>query len=230
MNLLRLVGDESAAIDAVLQSPRFVRDVSSGKPRLTGHGRKFPVEILTDDEVRKLMAACSRRAVTGIRNKALIALLYRSGLRCSEGLALFPKDIDLDAGTVRVLHGKGDQARTVGIDEGAAALIREWLDKRAGIIGDQQARVFCTLTGRPVQSSYVRQMMPRMARRAGIDKRVHAHGLRHTHACQLAEESVPMNVIQRQLGHSNAATTSRYLDHIAPIKVIEAIKSRTWKP
>ncbi|MFG0314666.1 MAG: tyrosine-type recombinase/integrase, partial [Phycisphaerales bacterium] len=76
--------------------------------------------------------------------------------------------------------------------------------------------------------AYVRRMLPRMARRAAIEKRVHAHGLRHTHAAQLASEGVPINVISRQLGHSNVGTTSRYIDHISPTQVIETMRARDW--
>jgi integrase/recombinase XerD len=64
--------------------------------------------------------------------------------------------------------------------------------------------------------------MPRLARRAGIEKRVHPHGLRHTHAAELALEGQPMNLIQAQLGHSSLATTSRYLAHIAPAELVHA--------
>ena len=91
------------------------------------------------------------------------------------------------------------------------------------------APLFCTLRGGAVAASYVRELLPRMASRAGIDKRVHPHGLRHTHAAELAAEGVPLNVIQRQLGRSNAATTSRYLDHIAPQQVIETMRGREWR-
>jgi integrase len=74
----------------------------------------------------------------------------------------------------------------------------------------------------------VRALFKRLGKKAGIEKRVHAHGLRHTHAAQLAEEGVRMNVIQRQLGHSSLATTSRYLEHISPTDVIEANRKREW--
>ncbi len=77
-------------------------------------GRKLPPEVLTADEVRALMDACSKRAPTGIRNRALIVLLYRGLLRIDEALSLKPKDLNRAAGTVRVLHGKGDKSRTVG--------------------------------------------------------------------------------------------------------------------
>jgi integrase len=65
--------------------------------------------------------------------------------------------------------------------------------------------------------------------KAGIEKRVHAHGLRHTRAAELAREGVPMNVIQAQLGHSNLGTTSRYLAHIAPAEVIRVMQGREWE-
>ena len=155
-------------------------------------------------------------------------MLYRAGLRISEALALFPKDLDAEAGTIRVLHGKGDKARVVGLDAGAWAILEMWLDKRtaAGISG--RAPVFCTLKGKPVKPGYVRTLMPRLARRAGIEKRVHAHGLRHTHAFELAGEGTPLHVIQAQLGHSSVATTDRYIRHLNPAAVVDAMKGRAW--
>ena len=85
-------------------------------------GRSFPVEVLSDEEVKALIRACSNRAPTGIRNRALIVVLYRGGSRLAEALALQPKDVDPDRGTLVVLHGKGDRRRTVGIDSGAMAI------------------------------------------------------------------------------------------------------------
>jgi site-specific recombinase XerD len=191
-------------------------------------GQRYPAEILTSDEVRALLQSCSGRAPTGIRNRALIAALYRGGLRISEALALRPKDLDRDAGTVRVLHGKGQKARTVGFDPAGFALIERWLDKRAAQGINGRAPIFCTLDGKPLKTAYVRALLPRLAGKAGIEKRVHAHGLRHTHAAELAREGVPMNVIQMQLGHSNLGTTSRYLAHIAPAEVIRVMQGREW--
>jgi len=77
-----------------------------------------------------LRAACSRRAPTGIRNRALLAVLFRSGLRIFEALALFPKDLDLAGGSLRVLHGKGDKARTAPLPSDAAEAVDRWLDCR----------------------------------------------------------------------------------------------------
>ncbi len=196
-----------------------------GKPRRHKH---LPPEVLTDEEVSKLMRACSHRAPTGIRNRALIALLYRSGLRINEALSLFPKDLELEKGTVRVLNGKGGRSRTIGIDHGAASVVQRWLDMRPtlGINGRQP--VFCTLTGETMSASYVRVMLKRVAFKAGVEKRVHAHGFRHTHAAQLRAEGVDIAIISRQLGHTNITTTARYLDHIAPTAVIDTMRNRYW--
>ena len=190
------------------------------------------------DEVRALIKACSNRAPTGIRNRALLVLLYRGGLRLSEALRLYPKDLDRDAGTVTVLVGKGGKRRTIGLDPGAFAVVERWLDKRAALGINGLAPLLCTLRGQPVASAYVRGLMPRLARRVGIEKRVHPHGLRHTHAAELAFEGVPMNAIQAQLGHSSLATTSRYLAHIAPGRVgqgdagahLDPVTPQGWRP
>lgn len=191
-------------------------------------GKRYPAEILTDAEVHGLIKACSRRAPTGVRNRALIVMLYRGGLRLSEALALMPKDLDEEAGTVRILNGKGAKARTIGLDPAAFVFIQRWLDVRhkRGING--KARLFCTLRGQTLDSSYVRHLFRRLGEKVGIEKRVHPHGLRHTHAAQLAMEGCPLNLIQQQLGHSSLATTSRYLEHIAPQQLIETMRHRPW--
>ena len=140
-------------------------------------GKRFPVEILTADEISQLIKACSNRAPTGIRNRALIVIMYRAGLRLSEALALKSKDVDAKAGSVTILHGKGDKRRTAGLDPGAIAVISRWLDKRKELGLTGRAKVFCTLSGRPLHASYVRTALHRLGKKAGIEKRVHPHGL-----------------------------------------------------
>jgi site-specific recombinase XerD len=191
-------------------------------------GRSYPVEVLTGDEVRALIRACSIRAPTGIRNRALIVVLYRGGLRLGEALGLQPKDVDPEAGTLTVLHGKGDRRRTVGIDPGAMAMVMRWVDVRRALDVSSRGRLFCTLSGGPLFPSYVRTLLPRLADKAGVEKRVHPHGLRHTHAYELMMEGVPVPIIQQQLGHTSLATTDRYLRHIAPADVIDAMQQREW--
>ncbi len=192
-------------------------------------GQKLPPEPLAEEEVRALLKACSSRAPTGIRNRALIIVMYRGGLRLGEALQLKPKDLDAKKGTIRVLHGKGDKSRLVGLDEGGWAIVQRWLDRRKELGITLRRHVFCTLDGRPLQKAYVRALLPRLGRRAGIEKRVHAHGLRHTHAFELANEGHPLHVIQAQLGHASLAVTDRYIRHLAPQQVVEAMRSREWR-
>jgi site-specific recombinase XerD len=192
-------------------------------------GRKLPAELLTADDVRALLAACSTSAPTGVRNRALLTVLYRAGLRLDEALTLTPADVDVGGGVVRVGHDLGRQ-RLVGIDAAALALVEEWLAVRADLGLAGAAPLFCTLSGGPLHPAYVRQLLPRLADKAGIGKRVHAQGLRHTHAAELAAEGLPAEVIQEQLGHESLASTDRYLRRVPPKDRIGALQRRQWSP
>jgi site-specific recombinase XerD len=191
-------------------------------------GRRYPAEVLTADEVRGLLKACSRRAPTGIRNAAAIAVMYRGGLRLGELLALKPKDVDAKSGSVAILHGKGDRRRAVGLDPTAMALVMRWLDRRKTLGIGPRSPLFATLDGRPLKPSYLRTLLPRLAQKAGIAKRVHPHGLRHSLAFELMMEGKPVVLIQQTLGHASLSTTARYLSHLAPKDVIEAMRAREW--
>jgi site-specific recombinase XerD len=163
-----------------------------------------------------------------MRNAALIATIYRTGLRISECLSIQPKDLDANAGSIRVLNGKGGTTRTVGMDPGAWALLQLWLDRRGALSINGRSLVFCTLQGGPLKTSYIRSLLPRLARKAGIERRVHAHALRHSFAYELAAERTPINVVQLVLGHANLATTDTYLRHINPTTAIQTLRSRSW--
>jgi site-specific recombinase XerD len=202
--------------------------------------RRLPPEVLTDGEVWALLDACGRFTPVGLRNRALITLMYRAGLRVSEALALEPKDVDLENGVIRVLHGKGDRSRTVGLDPGAGAVVAAWVAERAraglgppsgtvsGRRGQPRSPLLCTAYGTPLTTGYVRRLMKRLGQQAGIAKRVHAHGLRHTHAAELRSEGVDVGIISRQLGHRSLLTTIRYLDHVQPTAVVDAMRARAW--
>ena len=187
-------------------------------------------DILDGDEVRKLLAQCSRKAPTGIRDRALLVVMYRAGLRVSEALDLKPSDIDYQHGTIRVLHGKGDKARTVAIDDGGLAEVQVWVAKRAELGIGNRAKLFCTLRGTPLSANQVRQMVKRRAgeRHAKIAKRVHPHGLRHAYAVEMSREGKSLKTIQDQLGHSSIATTDVYLRGLGSEDALREAKNRTW--
>lgn len=183
----------------------------------------LPIEPLTRGEVDALLAQCSLRAPTGVRNRALIQTLHRCGLRCQEALDLLPRDIDLDAATMRVRHGKGDKARVVGLPADCAAGLALWLGVREATGGQP---VFCKLDGGPIDPSYVRHLFKRLAVKAGVEKRVHPHGLRHTFAHELEREGQPLTVIRDALGHSSLSVTDRYLRPISGKAVTDAMRVR----
>lgn len=195
---------------------------------MTSKGKKYPPEPLSPDEARSLIGACSKRAPSGLRNRALLAVLYRAGLRVSEALGLMPKDCDVQTGALRILKGKGGTTRTVGLDAGAWSILQLWLERRRQLGINGRAPVFCTLRGSALSTAYVRAMVRRIGRKAKIEKRVHPHGLRHSHAFELANENVAIHVIQSQLGHGSVATTSRYISHLHPTAVVQAIRAREW--
>lgn len=194
-------------------------------------GNRYPAEPLTHGEISRLLGACGR-GPAGLRNRALIIVMWRAGLRCDEALSLELRDVDRANGTVRVRHGKGNRARTVGMDPQAFAVVERWLDLRArlGIAGG--APVFCTYShgscGRKLGGPYVREMIKRVGRRAGIEKRVHCHGLRHTHATELMREGKSLKLIQMQLGHSSLGVTDRYIHGLYQAEVIDAMQARHW--
>ena len=189
-------------------------------------GGKYPAEVLTTDEVAAIIARCSAKAPTGIRNRALLTLLARSGLRVSEVLALRTGDVNLTAHTVRVLHGKGDKATTRGFHPTATDTLARWMDTRK-TLGLRNGPLFCTLAGRPLHAQYVRILLHRLGTQAGVDKRVHPHGLRHTFAWELEQAGVPVSVISALLGHSSIAVTARYLKHLTNHQAVAALEAVT---
>ena len=196
-------------------------------------GKLLPPEVLTEVEIRALIGACSTRGITGHRNRALLAILWRTGVRISEALELRPHDVDFKNGTVRVRLGKGLKPRTTVLsDLDALPLIERWLEERGKLAAvGQGVPLLCTLKGTPTDPSYARHLLPRLAKRAGLERRVHPHGLRHTHAADLALAGVPILAIQQQLGHASLVTTSNYLRRVGVrLDLARMIRPRMIRP
>lgn len=194
-------------------------------------GRRFPIEILTPTEVSAILNGFRNPQTrpSSIRNRAIVATLYRTGTRINETLHLREKDIFWDEGMIRVLFGKGQKSRTVGIDDGALDFIRKWITVRRRLGFPEAAPLFCSTTkGLLLSHSTFSTSLKAAARRAGVLKRVHPHGFRHTFAFELVMEGVPLPMIQVQLGHMWATSTCVYIAHIAPADVVARIRSRTW--
>jgi integrase len=186
---------------------------------------KYAAESYTRGEMKALIKACDMFKRPE-RMRALIALMWRAGLRLDEALSLRPIDVDDEYKTIRVLKGKGSKARTVAIDDYGLQLIDDWLALREAEPGSP---LVCTGTGGKISQSWVRTVLPKLGAAAGVDRRVHAHGFRHTFTVELVREGVPMPLIQRLLGHSSLGTTSAYVASIAPEEALDAVRWRRYE-
>lgn len=195
-------------------------------------GNRYPATPPTPAEMLRILEACGG-GKTGVRNRALLTTLWRSGLRISEALDLRPFHVSFDHCTITVESGKGSKYRVVGTDQGCLEAVQDWLVSRSRLLLDQErAPLFCTVSlpvpGGRLHSAYVRELCRDLARKAVVPHRVAPHQLRHAHAVELARERTPMHLIQRQLGHGNLGTTATYLSSIAPQEVIDYISRREW--
>ena len=189
-------------------------------------GIRYPADPPRVEEIVSLMRQAGP-GIHGVRLRGLIVVLWRAGLRISEALSLAERDLDPARGALLVRNGKGGKRRAVGMDEWGWEQLRPWLDLRARMpIG----ALFCVIDGptcgRPWSGPAARTQLRRLALDAGVRRRFAPHQLRHAHAVEMAREGVPLNVIQRQLGHADLGVTSVYLQGVDNTEVISAVHSR----
>ncbi|MDX1579054.1 MAG: tyrosine-type recombinase/integrase, partial [Gemmatimonadota bacterium] len=150
-------------------------------------GRPLP-DVLTVDEVERLLAAVPIEAEAAFRDRAMLEVLYGCGLRVSELCALRTRDIALEEGLLRVL-GKGSKERLVPVGTDARVAVARYLRESRPRLdrGSSEGRVFLNLRGGPLSRMGVWKILRRYVERAGIDKRVTPHTLRHSFATHLLE-------------------------------------------
>jgi integrase len=209
------------ALDAAgrRRSPATMPGYHAGRPP-RNKGLRYPADPPTVDEIVAVMrhTADDRH---GWRLQAMIVVLWRAGLRVQEALALAEHDLDQRRGSILVRHGKGGRRREVGMDEWSWEQLRGWLPGWAAVLHPRRSHPRRTVVGRGGPHEF-----RRVAARAGVRRRFAPHQLRHAHALELAREGVPLNIIQRQLGHTNLGTTSIYLQGIDPEEIITAVRAR----
>jgi len=168
---------------------------------------KLPV-ILEPEEVQNLLKQPSKRYPTGLRNKAIMSLMLHCGLRLSEVVNLKPGNLNLTKGKLRVESGKGKKDRDLAIPD--------YLNENNFF--------FSTLKGRKLSDRYIQQMVKRYATKAGINKKISPHILRHTYATQYYKQTKDIETLRRILGHSDISTTTIYIT-LANIDVENGMKS-----
>jgi site-specific recombinase XerD len=207
------------------RSPAAMPGYHAGRPP-RNKGLHYPADPPRVEEIVAVMRQAGS-GPQGDRMRGLIAVLWRAGLRIAEALDLAESDLDERRGAVLVRHGKGDKRRETGMDDWAWDRLRPWAEFRREL---PVGRLFCIIDGptrgRPWTASGVRSQMRRLAVEAGVRRRFAPHQLRHAHAVEMAREGVPLNVIQRQLGHTDLGVTSVYLQGIDNAEIIDTIHGR----
>src|ERR1700681_1755537 len=177
--------------------------------------RRLP-KALDEDEVNGLLATTTDGDPASVRDRAILEVLYGTGMRVSELAGLSLSDLGSDTGLVRVL-GKGDKERLVPVGRCARAALDTWLERgrpefeprRWARRGDAEA-VFLNARGGRLTRQGVWGVLKKRARAAGIEDRVHPHVLRHSCATHMLAHGADIRVVQELLGHSSIATTQLY--------------------
>jgi len=178
--------------------------------------KRIPV-FLSVDEVFALLAAPDDRDPSPLRDRAMLELLYSSGLRVAELVGLDLVDLDFDAEMVKV-RGKGDKERLVPVGGQAVAAVRRYLPERLRLLarGRERGRpvddaaLFLNNRGRRLTTRSVERLVTRYAQRAGIQVAVTPHALRHSFATHLLEMGADLRAVQELLGHASLSTTQKY--------------------
>ena len=181
-------------------------------------GQYLP-EVLSVEEVEAIMDSVDLRSPSGVRDRAILELLYGCGLRVSELCGLRISHVYLNEGFVRVV-GKGDKERLVPLGEPAADAFRAWLDIRPEPAeAAYQDSAFLNLRGTPLSRVSVFKMIKKQALLAGVDKEISPHSFRHSFATHLIAGGADLRIVQEMLGHESILTTEIYTH----------IDSRTWQ-
>ena len=167
--------------------------------------------LLSTAEVTRLLETPDINTPVGLRDRALLELLYASGLRVSEIISLDLNQMNLDSKEIRVI-GKGSKERVVLMGEPAArALVAYLQEGRRYLLGEKKNKaVFVSRQGERLIERRVQKILERYARIAGIERRVHPHMLRHTFATHMLDGGADLRVVQELLGHADLSSTQVY--------------------
>ncbi len=164
--------------------------------------KKLP-KYLRKDEIRKLLDSPPREKT---RDRLILRILYRCGLRVSELVNLKIEDVDFTEGMITIRGGKGDKDRVVPIDNHTLDLIEFY------IVDADQGYMILSERGEPLSTRQVERIVKKYAKSADIKKNVYPHMLRHSFAVHCLKAGMNLRSVQKMLGHSSLTTTQIYLD------------------
>ncbi|HCF64243.1 MAG TPA: site-specific tyrosine recombinase XerD [Ferruginibacter sp.] len=169
-------------------------------------------EILSFEEIEKMIAAADASTPEGIRNKAILETMYSCGLRVSEVVGLKLSALFVDVGFIRVT-GKGDKERLVPIGDTAIRAIqqyRQYVRNQYPVVLGSEDYVFLNRRGKPLSRVMVFLIIKELAKKAGIEKNISPHTFRHSFATHLVEGGADLRAVQEMLGHESITTTEIY--------------------
>ena len=180
--------------------------------------KKLPI-VLEPEEAQGLLSIPNKRYITGIRNKAILALMLNLGLRVSEVVNLKPGDLNLTKRKLRIVNGKGGVDRDLIIPVYTAEILKEWKKAKpknsryffTTIKDKNQGNRFDSSKGSQLSVRYIQFMVKRYGERAGINKDITPHTLRHTFATDFIRQGQNVMKLKKILGHSDISTTQIYV-------------------
>jgi integrase/recombinase XerC len=156
-----------------------------------------------------------------LRDRAIMELLYSSGLRLAEISSLDRADLDLREGIVDIKKGKGSRQRIVPVGRKANDAIQRWLKARALLLKSEESALFISQRGQRLSHRAIQQRLAHWAKKQGLNQHVYPHRLRHAFASHLLESSGDIRAVQELLGHANISTTQVYthldFQHLAEV-------------
>ncbi|MBR0173955.1 MAG: tyrosine recombinase XerD [Bacteroidales bacterium] len=171
---------------------------------------KYLPEVLSVDEVTAIIEGVDTRSWNGVRDRAILEILYGCGLRVSEVCSLKISNVYETEGFVRII-GKGDKERLVPMGGAAVEAYRDWLSMRPDAFDPAyDDYVFLNRFGKPLSRVSVFNMVKKAALLAGVDKEISPHTFRHSFATHLIENGADLRVVQEMLGHESILTTEIY--------------------
>ena len=181
--------------------------------------QKLPT-FLPIDEVFQLLDTPDTRSVLGLRDKAILEVLYATGIRVSELVSLAVEDLNLELRVIKV-KGKGKKERIAFLGSKAAMALREYLLRRSELMGDEvSGAVFLNRFGGPLTDRSVRNIVNKYVHKCALNRHISPHALRHTFATHLLDAGADLRMIQELLGHASLSTTQRYT-HVSVDKLME---------
>ena len=175
-------------------------------------GARLPKNILTKEEVKTLLKEPNTGFKKGIRDRAILEVLYSSGLRLNECVNLQVYDVDTDGGNLRVNKGKGNKDRIVPLGKIACRWLKEYLTHARPEFDKKDERsLWIGQRGDKIKSIWLNRVLNRYAEDAGIKKRVTVHTFRRTFATHMLNEGANPFYIQKLLGHENSSTLNKYI-------------------